>query len=277
VIGTTGYQIWLHNYTTGIGGPTNFTPAQAGCDVTTICNFTLPTPLITGNNYGWAVAAQNAAGQGPWSTGLNFATVSLLPAPSAITPQGGGILPATVFTFNAVAGATGYQIWLHDYTTGIGGPINFTPTQAGCDVGTTCSFTTATPLTAGDGYGWAVAAQNAAGQGPWSNGLNFFVGTPLPAPTQTAPQGTGIATSAAFTFNAVAGATGYQIWLHDYTTGIGGPINFTPAQAGCDVGTACSFTPATPLTATDSYGWAVATQNAVGQGPWSTGLNFVVQ
>jgi hypothetical protein len=75
----------------------------------------------------------------------------------------------------------------------------------------------------------------------------------------------------------VPNATQYAIWLQDYTTATGGPIYFTPVQAGCAVGTACRFTPATRLTNLHSYGWAVAALNAAGNGAYSASMNLVVR
>ncbi len=249
-----------------------------GSSSTGSTNYSFNWTGVNAGTYSLTAKVYNSLGATAVS-GVVTVTVGLLPAaPAIVSPSGAGIATTTAFTFNAVLGATGYQIYLNDYNTGIGGPINITPAQAGCSVGTTCSYTPATPLTP-NSYGWEVAAQNASGQGPWSTILNFTVALPpLPAaPAIVSPSGAGIATTTALTFNAVSGATGYQIYLYDYTTGIGGPIDITPAQAGCSVGTTCSYTPATALTSTNGYGWEVAAKNPSGQGPWSTILNFVVQ
>lgn len=92
----------------------------------------------------------------------------------SITPS---ILPTTTpaFSFNAVAGATEYTIWLQDFTTSTGAATTFTPAQAGCASGTgTCSYTMATPLTVGQSYGWQVEALTSSGWQPWSNVSNFI-------------------------------------------------------------------------------------------------------
>ncbi len=211
---------------------------------------------------------------------VQTATTPPATAPTIASPSGPGIATTTTFNVNAMAGATGYVIWLQNNTTNTGGPISFTAAQGGtsCAAGTgTCTFTPpAGSLVAGDGYAWAAAATNAAGQGPWSTPLLFSI--PLPAPTIVSPTGPGIATTATFNVNAVPGATGYVIWLQNNTTNTGGPISFTAAQGGtsCAAGTGvCTFTPpAGSLVSTDNYAWAAAAVNAVGQGPWSTPLLF---
>ena len=277
VPGAAGYQIWLQNITAGVGSPMTVTPSQAGCPTGTgTCTFTPATPFASGNNYAWVVAAQNAQGQGPWSSALNFTVAALPPAPAMTGPSGSGIPVTSPFTFAAVSGATGYQIWLQNTTTGVGSPMTFTPAQAYCSSGTgTCTYSPAIPLAAGNNYSWVVAAQNAMGQGPWSSAMNFSAESLPPAPAGAGPSGSGIPVTTPFTFAAVTGATGYQIWLQNNTTGVGSPVSFTPLQAGCPSGTGtCTFTPAAPFTAGNNYAWAVAAQNALGQGPWSAALNF---
>ncbi|MBK5274284.1 MAG: multicopper oxidase domain-containing protein, partial [Desulfuromonadales bacterium] len=152
-------------------------------------------------------------------------TVTIPPppvAPTLVSPTGSGITTTPAFTFNAVAGATGYQLYLQNNTTSTGGASAvFTPAQAGCPAGTgICSITLPTPLLNNNSYSWVASALNAGSQGPWSTGLNFTVGNPVlpPALTITSPTGSGITTTPAFTFNAVAGATGYQLYLQNNTT-----------------------------------------------------------
>jgi hypothetical protein len=287
VDGASGYVIWLQNFTTGTGGPISFTAAQGGTTCAAgsgVCSFTLASSLVSGNSYGWGAAAQNTAGQGSWSSALNFVVgSSLTTAPAISAPSGTGVATTAAFKLTAVAGATSYVVWLQDYTTGTGGPITFTSSSGGSTcttAGGACSFIPSTPFTSGHLYGWGAAAKNAAGQGPWSSAFNFIVGGIPAAPVISAPSGTGVATTPTFKLTAVPGATGYVIWLQNYTTATGAPISFTAAQGGtaCAAGSGvCSFTMATPLVSTNSYGWGAAAQNAAGQGPWSSGLNFVVQ
>ena len=115
--------------------------------------------------------------------------------------------------------------------------------------------------------------------GPMSKILGYNVVAPLTAaPTAIGPSGSGIAANTAFTFTGVANATQYRIWIQDYTTGTGVPLFFTPAQAGCDVGTACSYTPATPLIPLHNYQWYALAINASGiMGPMSQILGYVTQ
>src|ERR1039457_2428986 len=164
-----------------------------------------------------------AAYDGAKNSGLATGTISVAPnavpsAPTAISPAGSGISTTPAFTFNAVAGATGYSVRTQDYSTASSWTTNITPLLAGCSSGAgRCSFTMPTHL-AQHSYSWFVAASNHVGMGPWSNSVDFTVDTITPAPTAISPTRGGISTTPAFTFNAVAGATGYSVWTQDYTT-----------------------------------------------------------
>ena len=277
--GATNYQIWLQDMTTNTGAPTTFTASQAGCAAGTgTCSYIMAAPLVAGHSYGWVVAAQNAIGQGPWSSALSFTVGGTPAAPAIATPANNGITTTPSFTLNAVSGATNYVIWLQDMTTNSGTPYQFTAAQGGCASGTgTCSFALGTSLVSGHDYSWVAAAQNGTAQGPWSSALFFHVGT-LTAPTITAPTGTGIASPPVFTVKAVTGATYYQIWLQNNSTNSGSSIIFTAAQGGtgCTGTGTCKFTgPA--LVSGNSYSWVAAGQTAAVQGPWSAPLSFIAQ
>jgi len=283
VPGATGYKIYYENLA-GVGSFIDVTSTQAGCaSGSGICTFTPATPFTSGTSYGWLVSAVNASGNGPFSTIMNFTTVTVVAAtppvaPTAISPLGANTLSTAPFIFSAVANATAYKIY-YENLAGIGSFIDVTPAQAGCVSGIgACSFTPATPFTANTTYGWLVSASNAAGAGPWSSTLNFITTPATPAaPTALTPTGSGVATNAPFTFSAVAGATGYVIYSENLA-GVGGFVSISAAQAGCPTGTGtCSYTPAIPFTATTTYGWLVSATNLNVQGPYSATLNFVTQ
>src|SRR3989449_10299709 len=103
-----------------------------------------------------------------------------------------------------------------------------------------------------------------------SSGLAFTVpGTPAPGPaTLVAPSGSIATSTPTFTWNVVASATQYLLWVDDSS---GGRIRttYTAAQAGCAGGTGtCSITPSVELTPGAGQWWIV-TINGSGNGPWS--------
>src|SRR5439155_430064 len=128
----------------------------------------------------------------------------------------------------------------------------------------------------GAGQWWIVTA-NASGNGPWSSAMAFTVpGAPPPgAATLVAPAGSLATTTPAFTWNAVAAATQYLLWLEDRWGGRS-RRSYTAAQAGCASGTGtCTIAPAIVLTSGAGQWWIV-TANASGNGPWSSATAFTV-
>src|SRR5437016_5389302 len=193
------YLLWIDDSS---GGRVRhwYTATEAGCaSGTGTCSLTLDVVLNPGAGQWWVVTA-NATTNGPWSNRLTFTV-------PATTPT---------YTWNAVASATQYLLWVDDSS---GGRIRqwYTATQAGCAGGTgTCSLTPSVELTPGAGQWWIVTA-NASGNGPWSARMAFTVlGTPPPGPaTLLAPAGSIATTTPTYTWTAVAGATQYLLWLDD--------------------------------------------------------------
>jgi hypothetical protein len=194
---------------------------------------------------------------------------------SLISPSGTIADGTPAYTWNAVAGATWYQLWVNDST---GNKIAqwYTATDAGCPAGTgTCSVTPTIELTIGPGA-WYIQTYSLAGFGPWSAAMNFVVSYPPPgAATLVSPSGATGDTTPTYTWNAVSGSSWYHLWVNDST---GNKINqwYTAADAGCPAGTGnCSVTPMTAL-ALGSGSWWIQTYNGAGFGPWSAPMDFTV-
>jgi len=97
----------------------------------------------------------------------------------------------------------------------------------------------------------------------------------LDPPTLVSPSGEITDTTPTYTWNAVSGATWYQLVVTD-STGTKIQQWYTVASAGCPSGTgACSVTPATALAA-GAYQWKVQTYGNCGFGSWSSGMNFTI-
>jgi len=122
---------------------------------------TTPTTLYAGSGSGVFVIEQ---------------VVGPPPTVTLVAPTGTIGTTTPTYMWNAVAGATSYELWVGN-TAGTVARINQTLTaaQAGCGAGTgTCTFTSATALDPGPGAWW-MRARNGAGFGPWSNGMTFTV------------------------------------------------------------------------------------------------------
>src|SRR5439155_439041 len=104
-------------------------------------------------------------------------TVAGSPPPAAATlvaPSGNIATATPTFTWNAVAAATQYLLWVDDSS---GGRIRttYTAAQAGCGSGAgTWSIAPGVALTAGAGQWWSLTS-NVSGSGPWSGAMPFTV------------------------------------------------------------------------------------------------------
>ncbi len=207
---------------------------------------------------------------------MTFTVAGTPPPPAAtiVAPSGSLASATPTFTWNAVGSATAYMLWVDD-SSGGRSRATYTAAQAGCGSGTgTCSLAPGLVLNPGAGQWWVVTS-NTSGSGPWSNGLTFTVaGTPPPpAATLVAPSGSIATRTPTFSWNAVASATQYLLWVDDSS---GGRLRttYTAAQVGCASGTGtCSIAPGVVLNPGAGQWWVV-TSNASGSGPWSSGMTF---
>src|SRR5439155_139774 len=206
-------------------------------------------------------------------TGLGVSSAP--PGAATLVAPSGSIATATpTFSWNAVALATQYLLWVDDSS---GGRIRTTYTAAQADRATGVG---ASPMGSGGarnpGTGqWWIVPSSASGSGPWSSGMTFTVaGTPPPpAATIVAPSGSIASATPTFTWNAVGSATAYMLWVDD-SSGGRSRATYTAAQAGCGSGTGtCSLAPGLVLNPGAGQWWVV-TSNASGSGPWSSGMTF---
>jgi hypothetical protein len=114
------------------------------------------------------------------------------------------------YTWSGVTGASFYDVWVDDTTAGQSEVLR---TQ----VAATSVVSTRT-LVPGDTYQWWVRAYSSAGGfSPWGAGSTFT--TPLLVrPVLASPNGAVSAASLQLTWNAINGATAYDIWIDDNTT-----------------------------------------------------------
>jgi len=89
--------------------------------------------------------------------------------------------------------------------------------------------------------------------------------------TLVSPTGSIGTNNPTYTWNEVAGATWYYLWV-DGPSGNVLKQWYTAAQANCD-GTTCSVTPTTTLSS-GAHTWWIQTYNSVGYGPWSSRMDF---
>jgi hypothetical protein len=254
VNGADHYDIYIYDQDTGqvirdrfVAG-TSWSPNQA---------------LTTGNSYVWWVRALAANGTAsPWSNSLAF-SVQQLAAPTPIVPAGTVTSATPTFSWNAVAGADHYDIWVDDVSTGQSQVLrnrNATGT----------SWLPPTSLAQGDSYKWWVRAVGSDGSASrWSAGQSFSIAA-LGVPMPIGPAGLITGAQPTFNWSAVDQADHYDIWVDDVSTG--------QSQVLRDVFvTDTSWTPPTGLIQGDSYEWWVRAIGSTGsRSQWSVGQSFSI-
>jgi hypothetical protein len=178
------------------------------------------TSITTGAIYNYRIVAFNSISVKTGSlaavSNVINVTATAFTAPTVIitTPTTGTnyFIPASIL-LQATATAPGSSVTLVEYYSG-------STLIGSSSTGPTYSFNW-TGVNAGT-YSLTAKVYNALGATAVSGAVTVTVGQLPEAPVIVSPSGTGIAFTTAFTFNAVPGATGYLIYLNDYTTGIGG-------------------------------------------------------
>ena len=206
---------------------------------------------------------------------VNLPVVIVPPGPATlISPSGSSSSATPTYTWNAVATATWYYLWVND-SANSDGKIKtwYTAGQVGCPSGTgTCSVTPATALAPGQAQWW-IQTWNEVGYGLWSDGMSFTVSGSPQAASEILPFGT-TGNAPNFIWREVSSASWYYLWVNGPS---GTPLIqqwYASAQAKCGNGD-CAV-PASITLADGSYTWWVQTWNSSGYGPWSTGMTFTV-
>jgi hypothetical protein len=244
------YDLYISNLTTG-----QITRQQS----LTINSFTPTSALATGSYQAWVQAFNSAGNSAGWSAGISF-TLTGAAAPTLTAPTGSSSNNSPTFNWTATSGATGYDLWVNNLSTGQNQVIrqqNVTGT----------TFTPANPLPAGSYVAWVQAFNGSGPLGGWSAGLNFTIVAPA-APTVTAPAAVITSTTPTFTWNASAGATQYDVWADNLTTG--------QTQVVRQTVTANSLTPASPIPRGQYVVWVRAGNSTGDFGQWSAGYGFLI-
>lgn len=247
VPGATSYNLYR-----SINGPYSAILYQQGLTATTYSDM----GLTSGTAYSYYVDPVSASGQGTPSNTVTLTPGSTaLPAPLLTASTSGTYIS---LSWTSVTGAASYNLY-RSTTAGGEGSI---PYKVDVSIGTGTSFSDSS-LTTGTTYYYTVAPVGPGGEGTASNEASATVGTaPLAAPILKGVAG---ATSNALTWNAVAGATSYNLYRST-----GGSYYSILYKQGL---TATSFTD-NGLTAGTAYSYSVAGVNTSGQGTQSNAVSL---
>ena len=122
-------------------------------------------------------------------------------------------------TWTAVEGATRYDLWVNNLTTG-------QPQAIRQPVLTVTSYTPDLPLAEGTYRAWVKVFDQYGDDSGWSDGLDFTVIAGTPAmPTLIGPPSETYETRPTLTWDAVEHATHYDLWINNTTTRTSGFIH----------------------------------------------------
>ncbi|MDX1995795.1 MAG: N-acetylmuramoyl-L-alanine amidase [bacterium] len=280
VIGTQGWASFpfFQNYprTTGANGL---------CDGTT-CRVTVQIALANAP-YNFAVQGVSAGGGsvgGPYANGyavvenqtLNLSTPT--PVVNFTAPTGDIPTSKPTFTWNTVAGATRYQLWVGTVTPGFT-TLHLQPYWATAPICTphpgTCTVTPDLRLNA-RAYAWNVQSMGPGGNSEWGTGMAFNVTGTLPGTvTLLAPTTTTDTYSPAFSWSDLNGVERYEVWIgNTAVTDTYHTQRYNRADI-CAAGT-CTITPTLSLL-NGAHLWNVRAESPAGVGPWvPNGMRFTV-
>lgn len=278
VAGATWYRPFVD------GNPLDWvTASEAGCaDGATPCR--TPGPRLADGTHTLAVMAWNEEqGNGPLGPTLAFvvqAPVGAPPAPGGLGPAGVAASADVVLQWNAVAGATWYQLYRSDASGAVSQPW-LRAIDLDCDAGqASCTYRTG-GLRNGDYDLWVRAYRPGAGSGPWSARTELTVADPDPsppdAPSGLSPDGLVTVQRPVLQWTPEPDATWYQLWIQRPDGGVDTPwLRATSVQCAPPATTPCRFAFGADL-ANGMHRWWVRGWNVNGSGPWSAGATLDVQ
>lgn len=211
--------------------------------------FTPDVDLELGRYRVWVQAVDaNGTGLG-WSSPRTF---EVRTAGTIQQPSGRITTANPVIQWLPITGATRYDVWVDNVTTGQRQIIrnqNVTANQ----------LTVSSPLPLGNYRVWVRGADAASFWGFWSTPVNFTVAT---TPSNLAPANPTFQIRPTFTWSTVPGADRYDLWVRNLTTGQSQTIREQNLLSN-------SFRPVTNLPNGDYAWWVRAISNAGINGQWS--------
>jgi hypothetical protein len=270
VAGAQSYALWVND--AGMNGRVDaiFSSAQAGCGSGTgVCSATPAVALAFGGGQFWVLAKAGST-ESAWSAPMSFnvgGTTDVTPPNVAITSPASAISVTSPSISLAGTASDNVGVTSVTWTNNMGG--------SGSASGTTSWSIANVALQAGANVIMVTARDAANNTRQASVTVTYTppagLGTPvLVSPNSTASQ------VPTYRWNAVAGATTYEIWVNDSAMNGRVDVIVTAAQAGCGSGTGvCSSTPSIALSAGNAQWWVLARSGSV-ESAWSAPLSFWV-
>ena len=202
--GTTKYEFLLNQ----VGGQTRYIMESA----LTTTTFTPVTPLANGTYDAWVRPLAPDGEGGLWSNTRRF-VMDYRVGPATYAPVGVTTDTTPTFRWQAADGASGYNLWVDNLSTGASQVIfQRVPHQANA---AEISYTAPAALTAGNYRWWVQTIALTGHTTSYSAGTNFTV----PVPSILAPRGSIASNLPLFRWSGVTGYVSYELWVDNITTG----------------------------------------------------------
>ena len=247
LLGAVKYDLWINNLTNGQSQVVRQTAL-------TTTSYQIPGNLPLGKYGVWVRGIDAGNTVAEWSLAKQFNTAPRTIITSPSTP---GFNNLPVFQWQALAGATQYQIYVQNRTTNA---VTLSQTNI-----TATSFTPTSALPTGDYRWWARGSNNSGIVGGWSVQLDFNVGG---KPIVLTPIGTTSNRTPTFSWTPVQGADHFELWVSK-RDGTGVVINLTNI-------TAASYTPTTSLAPHAYRIWVRAVTSTGAFSAWSAYVDLTV-
>jgi hypothetical protein len=252
VTGATQYDLWVDNQSLGL--------VQVIRQQNLATNsYTPTTPLSAGTYVAW-VRAANSVGTSDWSASESF-TILAPDTPVLAGPSGALTSHTPAITWSASTGASCYDLWVDNTTTGQGQVIR----QQNL---TTTSYTPTSGLPSGTYQAWVRAINPAGDSSGWSASQTFTILVP-DTPIVTGPSGSSTNHLSALSWTASATAAFYDLWVDNTTLGISQFIRQQNLTSN-------SFTPGSALPAGTYTMWVRAVDAYGSRSNWSAGTTFTI-
>lgn len=249
VPGAASYDVWIDHQSTS----TSQYYRNLNVDGTSL----LLSDFSVGRYSTW-VRARNAAGVfGAWSP-LAVVTVNL--SPQLLHVTSGSFSTAPTVSWSAVPGASRYEVWINNISSGGGVFYHGNNNVSGT------SYTLPALPAAGNYRVWVRVRDAQGANFAWSSALDFEVNRP---PRVLTPLGGGQSSTPNFSWTGVSGAVRYELWvsvLSPVVTRVLHHVNLT----------ALSYTPTLALSAGSYRTWIRAFDSSGATTNWSPGYDFTV-
>jgi uncharacterized repeat protein (TIGR01451 family) len=248
VKGATMYEVWLSKISEN-GSAQRVTTVNK----TNATSIPMPTNLALGDYRYWVRAIDSQGKMTSWSAASDF---KIEPSGKMLTPSGTTSSTTPTFTWQAVAGAVKYDLWVADQS----GQVYVREQNL-----TGTSFTSTKGFVNGDYRAWVMPV-GATEPGKWSTALAFTVKNVV-RPEFTSPGATTNATPK-IQWTPAPNAVRYELWVDK----VGGPskvVHLTNVTTN-------SYKPATSLAVGSYRAWVRAFDATGAASVWSLALDFRV-